>query len=614
MKKHRDGSISQKARFTLQADDTIPSMLRKRAERHPDAVVVEKTSAVGARQPVTAADLQRQVEDVARGLLGLGIQTGEKVAILSSTSYEWMLLDLAILTIGAVTVPIYESDSITQIRHILDDAHVVQVFTATAQQAELVESVEAPSVRSVDALDRGALRTILTAGRDVAPSALDERATHFTVDDMATIIYTSGTTGVPKGVVLTHRNFVGTAEAVRQALPDVIDAPSLRMLLFLPLAHVLARFVMHALLSARGVIAFSPDVKRLLTDIEAFQPTILLAVPRVLEKVYNAASAKAGSGLKRQIFGWSAKQSRHWSAAKEGLFGPSPLLRARHSIADKLVLSKVRSVLGPNLEYIVCGGAPLSLELAHFFGGTGITVIQGYGLSETTGPIAAQLPGYSPMGTVGPILPGNAVKISDEGEILIKGVSVMQGYHDLPEETSQAIQDGWFHTGDLGSVDRKGNIRITGRKKEIIVTAGGKNVSPEILEDSLVTHPLIGHVVAVGEARPYIGALITLDPDMLPGWLSAHGLDVVDASTAADLPEVQESLRKAIMRANKKVSRAESIRRFRIVDTTFTVENGYLTPSLKLRRSAVVADFAHEVDAVYEHGFDVPHESSGKRK
>ena len=474
MKKHRDGSISQKARFTLQADDTIPSMLRKRAERHPDAVVVEKTSAVGARQPVTAADLQRQVEDVARGLLGLGIQTGEKVAILSSTSYEWMLLDLAILTIGAVTVPIYESDSTTQIRHILDD-----VFTWCKS---LQQPLSRQSLSNQLKLPRYVQWMLLTAEHCVRSLPPDEsspvcfRRACYPLHRRRHGYYHTPPVrpGVPKGVVLTHGNFVGTAEAVRQALPDVIDAPSLRMLLFLPLAHVLARFVMHALLSARGVIAFSPDVKRLLTDIEAFQPTILLAVPRVLEKVYNAASAKAGSGLKRQIFGWSAKQSRHWSAAKEGLSAPLPC--CVHAIASPISSSYQRCAASwapiLNTSSVAAPHFPLSLPIS--FGGTGITVIQGYGLSETTGPIAAQLPGYSPMGTVGPILPGNAVKISDEGEILIKGVSVMQGYHNLPEETSQAIQDGWFHTGDLGSVDRKGNIRITGRKKEIIVTAGGK--------------------------------------------------------------------------------------------------------------------------------------------
>lgn len=602
VKKHRDGSYSTKARFKLRSSETLPSLLHQRAQKHPHGIAVEQASEVGAFKPVTAAQLQHEIEDIARGLIGLGVSAGEKVSILSSTSYEWMLLDLAILTIGAVTVPIYESDSAEQIQHILTDSSVVYVFTETMQQAELVKSVTAPTVRGVDAIEAGAMRTILTAGRDIDVREIERRRSRASIDDVATIIYTSGTTGIPKGVVLTHKNFVGTIESLRQVLPHIIDNTQTRLLLFLPLAHVLARFVMHGVLAGRGCLGFSPNVKRLINDLQDFQPTILLAVPRVLEKVYNAAQQKAGSGLKSTIFSWSAKQSRAMSQAQETLFGANPLLRLRHRVADKLVLSKVRAVLGPKIQYIVVGGAALVPDLGNFFRGAGITVLQGYGLSETTGPIAVQLSQDSPMGCVGAVLPGNSVKISSDGEILLKGVSVMQGYYNLPEDTHKAIVDGWFHTGDLGSVDRKGNIRITGRKKELIVTAGGKNVSPEILEETLVTHPLISHVVAVGEGRNYIGALITLDADMLPGWLKTHNLEPVDPSKAIDLPEVRASLIAAMKRTNERVSRAESIRRFRIVDTTFTVDNGYLTPSLKLRRRQVLEDFAHEVDALYADG------------
>lgn len=606
LKKHRDGSYSTKARYKLRSSDSLPSLLRRRARKYPQSVAVEKTNEVGAFKPVTAAQLLEQVNDVARGLIGSGIVPGEKVSILSSTSYEWMLLDFAILSIGAVTVPIYESDSAEQIQHILNDAEVVHVFTETSQQAELVKSVHAPSVRQIDALEAGAMRQLAAAGRLVSVADVDKLHAQVKLTDVATIIYTSGTTGIPKGVTLTHQNFVGTIEGLRQVLPQIVDNAETRLLLFLPLAHVLARFVMHGILAGRGCLGFSPNVKRLINDLQDFEPTILLAVPRVLEKVYNAAQQKAGSGLKASIFSWSAKQSRAMSKAQESLFGAGPFLRMRHRVADKLVLSKVRSVLGPKIQYIVVGGAALVPDLGNFFRGAGITVLQGYGLSETTGPIAVQLSVDSPMGCVGPVLPGNSVKISSDGEILLKGVSVMQGYYNLPEDTAQAIVNGWFHTGDLGSVDRKGNIRITGRKKELIVTAGGKNVSPEILEETLVTHPLISHVVAVGEARNYIGALITLDADMLPGWLKAHNLPMVDVSKAMDVPEVRESLIAAMKRTNQRVSRAESIRRFRFVDTAFTVENGYLTPSLKLRRRQVLTDFAHEVDALYgDGGIDV---------
>ncbi|QWW20530.1 long-chain fatty acid--CoA ligase [Schaalia sp. 19OD2882] len=602
MRRHRDGSWSEKIRFTLDRRDTVPALLARRARRHPKDVAVIRTDEVGASRKITADELQVEVQTLARGLVGRGIRPGEAVAILSSTSYEWMLLDLAILSVGAITVPIYESDSAEQIAHILSDASVVEVVTATTQQAELVQTVRTPSVRSVAALDKGFMRELQGAAKTIPPSAVEQRLSRLDLDDVATIIYTSGTTGRPKGVTLTHRNFVGTVESARQILPEIVENPETRLLLFLPLAHVLARYIMHLILSGRGVMAFSPDVKNLLRDIAAFKPSVLLAVPRVLEKVYNAAAAKAGGGLKGRMFSWSAKQARDWSAGSEHALGPSPALRLRHRIADRLVLGKIRDVLGPNMKFIVCGGAPLATDLFRFFVGTGLTVLQGYGLSETTGPISVQRPGANPAGTVGLVLPGNRLRISRDGEILVKGVSVMQGYWNLPSETAQAIEDGWFHTGDLGSISRKGQLTITGRKKELIVTAGGKNVSPEILEDSLATHPLIANVIVVGEARPYIGALITLDQEMLPTWLRNHGLAPVDAAHAADLPAVRESLDKAIARANSAVSRAESIRRFRIVDAVFTVENGYMTPSLKLRRSAVLKDYAHEVDALYAEG------------
>ncbi|MDO4260068.1 MAG: long-chain fatty acid--CoA ligase [Actinomycetaceae bacterium] len=609
MRRHRDGSWSEKARFSLGHRDIVPSLLLERARKRPTEIAVEQRGEVGVVRPITAAQLQSEVTTIAQGLIGRGIQAGESVAILASTSYEWMILDLAILTIGARTVPIYESDSAAQIAHILSDAEVVEIFTATSQQAELVESVRTPRVRAVSSFDKGLFLQLHTDGKDISPANVDVRRKAISADDIATIVYTSGTTGRPKGVVLTHRNLFGTVQSVRQILPQLVDNPETRMLLFLPVAHVLARYLMHLLLAGRGVISFSPDVKNLLSDISSFKPTILLAVPRVLEKVYNAAAAKAGGGLKGKIFSWSARQAKDHALRSQTALGPSPMLRLRHSLADKLVLSKVRDVLGPNLKHIVVGGAPLSHDLAQFFTGVGITLLQGYGLSETTGPIAVQRPGANPIGTVGLLLPGNQIRIAEDGEVLLKGISVFPGYHNLPEETARVLVDGWFHTGDLGTISRKGQITITGRKKELIVTAGGKNVSPAILEDALTTHPLISSVVVVGDARPYIGVLFTLDQDMLPTWLANHGLPAVDAVQAAQMPEVRASLERAIEKANRAVSRAESIRRFRIIDATFTVENGYMTPSLKLRRSKVLADYAHEVDALYAEG-----EKEGKRK
>ena len=600
MKRMRDGSYTIKPKFKLPSHELLPDLLAARASAHPDQVAVETRSSVGATRKITAAELQRQVEYISCGLVGLGIEAGDSVAILASTSMEWLLLDLSLLSIGAVTVPIYESDSATQIHHILEDAHVVQVFTATTQQAELVRSVAPAFTRSIDSFDQGALRTIARAAKHVSIDDVRTRRSSLDSSSIATIIYTSGTTGVPKGVVLTHANFLATIAGARQVVGEIIDSPDTRLLLFLPVAHVLARLVMHLVLSGAGVLGFSPNIKNLLPDIQSFKPSVLLVVPRVLEKVYNAASAKAGGGIKGKMFAWSAKQARTYALAQERTFGPSLLKKARHGIADALVLKKIRSILGPNLRYIVSGGAPLATELAQFYSGMGITLLQGYGLSETTGPIAVQHVGKNPVGTVGLPLPGNFIKIAKDGEILVKGVSVMPGYYHLPDQTHQVMPDGeWFHTGDLGSISKNGQLSITGRKKELIVTAGGKNVSPEVLEDSLATHPLIANVIVVGDQRPFIGALFTLDAEMLPDWLRKHGLPRCSPLEAAQLPEVQASLQRAVDRANKAVSRAESIRKFRIIDASFTVENGYVAPSMKLRRGKVLHDFADEVDELY---------------
>ena len=600
MKRMRDGSYTIKPKFKLPSHELLPDLLAARASAHPDQVAVETRSSVGATRKITAAELQRQVEYISCGLVGLGIEAGDSVAILASTSMEWLLLDLSLLSIGAVTVPIYESDSATQIHHILEDAHVVQVFTATTQQAELVRSVAPAFTRSIDSFDQGALRTIARAAKHVSIDDVRTRRSSLDSSSIATIIYTSGTTGVPKGVVLTHANFLATIAGARQVVGEIIDSPDTRLLLFLPVAHVLARLVMHLVLSGAGVLGFSPNIKNLLPDIQSFKPSVLLVVPRVLEKVYNAASAKAGGGIKGKMFAWSAKQARTYALAQERTFGPSLLKKARHGIADALVLKKIRSILGPNLRYIVSGGAPLATELAQFYSGMGITLLQGYGLSETTGPIAVQHVGKNPVGTVGLPLPGNFIKIAKDGEILVKGVSVMPGYYHLPDQTHQVMPDGqWFHTGDLGSISKSGQLSITGRKKELIATAGGKNVSPEVLEDSLATHPLVANVIVVGDQRPFIGALFTLDAEMLPDWLRKHGLPRCSPLEAAQLPEVQASLQRAIDRANKAVSRAESIRKFRIIDASFTVENGYVTPSMKLRRGKVLHDFADEVDELY---------------
>ncbi len=623
MHQRRDGAWENPATIRVSSELSIPRLIFNRAERNPYQVCAEHRVG-GTWLEVRAEEFASHIRYLACGLYQMGVRPGNRVAILASTSYLWAAFDSAAMSLGAITVPIYESDSSRQIAHILEDSEVSIVITQTAQQADLVESVKTDNVREILSLDRGAEQAVVERGRDVNPEIVDQLLNQITLDDIATIIYTSGTTGLPKGVILTHGNFVESVLQAYDILPQLINDPRGRTLLFLPVAHVLARFVMYGILVGQGRLGFSPNISHLLQDIETFEPTLMLAVPRVLEKVYNTASQKAGRGMKRTLFSWSANQARKMSEAtayprhgdtpKPPVLppdapdqwrepktspGPSLPLRVTHRVADTIVLRKIRKILGPNLHTIICGGAPLSSDLANFYRGLGITLLQGYGLSETTGPITVELASDYPPDSVGYLWPGNAMKLAEDGELLLQGVSISSGYHNLPKETAEAFRDGWFHTGDLAEIDHEGRLKITGRKKEIIVTAGGKNVSPEILSDNLSGHPIISQVVVVGDGRPFIGAIVTLDPEMLPMWLRNKGLKVMPPSSAASLPEVRESLERAIKRANQHVSRAESIRRYRILNTDFSVENGYLTPSLKLKRQKVLQDFADVIDGLY---------------
>lgn len=629
---HSDGSWENPVFVEVEDNTNLPAKVFERARLRPREIVAERRKEVGGWQPVSASEFVADVTALAKGMYAQGIRHGHSVAILASTSYEWAVLDLAALSLGAITVPIYESDSGIQIKHIVADARVSLVITQSLQQAELVRRVRHKTVKNILSLDRDAIRILRRAGADVDDGVVSSAIATTTLDDPATIIYTSGTTGVPKGVVLTHGNFVRPLMQTFDLLPRVIDTETSRTLLFLPVAHVLARFVMHGILMGRGRLGFCPDTRTLLQDIETFQPTTILAVPRVLEKVYNSAAAQAGKGFRAKVFSWSALQAKKMSESTAFPIatgrethagpdadtdaesapttdttsvtitsrGPSLGLRLSHQVADTLVLRKIRAILGPNLDTVICGGAPLSDDIANFFRGAGINLLQGYGLSETTGPITVEWPSDNPPGSVGYLWPGNSMKLASDGELLLRGNSVTQGYHNLSKATEEAFEAGWFRTGDLAHIDDDGRLYITGRKKELLVTAGGKNVSPEILEHYLSTHPLIGQVVAVGDGRPYVGALITLDPEMLPGWLTNKGLDVVPTYQAASMHEVKESIERAIAKANARVSRAESIRRYRIIDADFTVDNGYLTPSLKLKRHRVLKDFAQDIDLLYD--------------
>ncbi len=621
MHRTKDGVWESPALIPVDQALSLPQMVFARAAARPDDVVAERRVA-GYWHEVTAAQFAADVNRVARGFIGFGLKPGDRIGILAATSYEWAVVDMAGLAAGLVTVPIYESDSAAQIRHILRDAEVKLVVTQTTRQADLVDTVRTRGLRHVFSLDNRAVRRISAAGQEVDVDEVRERTAALDLSDLATVIYTSGTTGKPKGVMLTQGNFVASLLQAYDILPNLINDPNSRNLLFLPVAHVLARFVMYGILIGQGRIGFAPDVRHLVEDIQGFKPTQLLAVPRVLEKVYNVASQKAGSGIKRGIFSWSSEQARRMSAATaypdknqashltktrddaQLSAGPSPLLKLTHRAADALVLGKVREVLGPNLETVICGGAPLPPDLANFYRGIGVTLLQGYGLSETTGPITVEIPGDNPPDSVGYLWPGNSLKIASDGELLLRGISVSPGYLNLPKVTKEEYRDGWFHTGDLAETDAEGRLKITGRKKELIVTAGGKNVSPDVLQSSLISHPLISQVVVLGDDRPYISAMVTLDAEMLPTWLKNKGLAVVPPEEAAALPEVRESLERALQRANQEVSRAESIRRYRILNMDFTIENGYLTPSLKLKRHKVLADMERQINELYSFDED----------
>ena len=583
-------------------DSNLNDLLAARVARGPGAPLLERLER-GTWTPVSAGRFHDEVTATAKGLLAHGVAAGDRVAIMCRTRWEWSVLDWAVWAAGAVSVPVYETSSAEQVAWILADADVSLAVVETAAHAAVVAEVRdhCPTLREVLTVDEGALATLAADRAPVEDAELERRARYAGLEDPATIIYTSGTTGRPKGVVLTHGNFVRITVNARARLAQVfVDQP--RTLLFMPLAHVFARFVNVLVIPADAVIGYTPDPATLLADMATFRPTFLLAVPRVFEKVYNASEQKAAIGGKGSIFQRAAKTAIVYSRALDTPGGPSPWLRLQHKVADVLVLSKIRAALGGRLLWAVSGGAPLGERLGHFFRGVGLVVLEGYGLTETTAPLCVNVPENAKIGTVGPPLPGTQLRIGADGEIEARGIQVFTGYHANPAATAEAMDDGWFRTGDLGSIDEDGYLRITGRKKEIIVTAGGKNVVPSVLEDRLRGHPLVSQVVVVGDQRPFVGALVTLDADGLPGWLAAHGKPPMSVAEAAGDPDVRESLDKAVEYTNKAVSRAESIRKYRVLDRDLTIASGHLTPKLSVRRPEVLKDFAADVDALYaEH-------------
>ncbi|WP_062303608.1 AMP-dependent synthetase/ligase [Demequina subtropica] len=580
----------------------IVDLISQAWRTHADRVVMRYTDADDAWIDVTGAQAQAWVTEVAKGLIARGIEPGQSVGIMARTRIEWSILDVAIWTVGALPVPIYDTSSASQIDWITSDADIAVLFVETEAHAALAHQVasdpESP-LREILVIDRGCVDDLRAAGTGIPDTLVAERAALATLEDPATIVYTSGTTGRPKGAVLTHRNFVVHTRGIHVELEDVLLRPESSSVLFLTLAHSLARLVEVVLLAGGTTIGYCPDTRKLVPYIGSFHPTLLLAVPRVFEKVYNAAEQKAAAGGKVKIFRWAAKQSIDYSRALDTQAGPSFALKARHAVADRLVLAKIREVLGGKAVHAISGSAPLGERLGHFYNGLGLQVMEGYGLTEVTAAAHVNRTTRSKIGTVGPALPGFETVIAEDGEVLMRGDMLFQGYHRNPEATAEAMRDGWFHTGDIGQLDDEGFLTITGRKKEIIVTAAGKNVAPAVLEDRLRGYALVSQCVVVGEAKPFIGALITLDEEALPGWLTSHGLPTMPVAEAATHPVVREHLDNAVTRANGAVSRAESIRRWEILPTDFTVEAGHLTPSLKVKRAQVLRDFAADVEALY---------------
>ena len=586
----------------IRDNQTIYSLLTDRLARTgADTVIAAKKIGPGRWQNVTTGEFHERVVSAAKGLIALGIAKGDAVTIFSSTRLEWGILDFALAAVGAVSVPIYDTDSAPQAQRIMNDSAVKLAFADNRERFDRLDSVKdhCPALKQIHMIEGNALGALEGLGVAVSDEELNERVATVRADDLATIVYTSGSTGNPKGAELTHKNFVSITISASQALHEVVLDDHPRLLLFLPLAHCFARFIQYAsIASDDGVVGDLPDTKTLLPDLRSFEPTYLLGVPRVFEKVYNAASHKAGAGWKGRLFVKAAEAARVWSRKEQAGEQHTFAEIAERAKYETLVYRTVRGALGPKIKYVACGGAPLSLDLAHFYNGIGLPMIQGYGMTETAAPFAATRVTDKVIGTVGQPAPGSSIRISDEGELQVKGPNVFRGYHNLPEKTAEAFTaDGWLRTGDLAEIDDAGRIIITGRIKDIIITAGGKNVSPIPLEEEIAKCPIVEHCVVVGDQRPFIGALVTLDPESLALWLPAHGLSTeTPVDRLATNAAVREEIQQYVDKANATVSRAESVRKFAVLDTQFTQENKCLTPSLKVVRPAVNRVFADVID------------------
>lgn len=585
----------------IDSDINLFDLLDNRAKRDPEGAMIEYKGDDGTWHPYSAQVFRDMVIDLAKGLVGLGVNKVDSVAIVSRTRWEWTALDMAIMSIGALTVPVYETNSASQVSWIFNDSKVTLAIAEDDGQRDKIESVrdEVPTLRNVFVIEAGGLNAIKTYGESVTDAEFWEYKEASHGDDRATIVYTSGSTGTPKGVELTHRNFAFLVLSALQYMPRAGAWPNRRLLLFLPLSHVFARFLEFFSFGGTISLALSSNMKTMVKDFETFGPTLLLAVPRVYEKVYNAASQRAGTGFAGKMFMRAAENAREWSKAEQKGEQLPITGRIAHAFYEQVVYKKIRTIFGPNADFAITGGAPMDSELSHFFNGIGMPVLEGYGMTETCGPVCVSLPEDNRIGTIGMPMCGITAGIAEDGELVVKGPLVCKGYHNNPGVTAQQITDGWLHTGDLGDISEDGFISITGRKKDLIITAGGKNVSPGLLEASVMTSPVVNQCLVIGDKKPFVAALVTLDLADANNWLESQGAKPEpDLASLAKNAIVHAEVERAVNAANEGVSRAESIRKFEILPDEFTEANGMLTPSLKTRRAQIVEHYRELIDDV----------------
>jgi len=589
--------------FHVESDSNLNAtdLLLDRVAKNPAHALFSKKASDGSWKDITSQEFLDDVKTLAKGLIAAGIKPGQAVALMSRTRYEWTMIDFAVWFAGGVVVPIYESSSSAQIEWILSDSDAVAIFVENDEHLARFEEIAkgVKKVKSSWRIESDDFKNLLESGAKVSDADLEAARSNAEMSDLATIVYTSGTTGNPKGCELTHKSFVDHCKNAAIEIPEIVNDKQ-NSLMFLPLAHILGRFVAVLCVHAGIRVGHLPDTKMVAAELPGFQPTFLLAVPRVFEKVYNNAELKAEAGGKGKIFRTAAQTAIDYSRAMDDPNGPSTGLKIKYKLFDKLVYSKLRAAMGGRVKYAISGGAPLGERLGHFFRGIGLVVLEGYGLTETAAAAVIGRVAWQKIGKVGRALPGTGIKIAEDGEVWLRGINVMRGYWRNEAATREAFEGDWFRSGDIGELDEDGFLTITGRKKEILVTAGGKNVPPAPIEDPLRAHPLIGQVVVIGDAKPFIGALISLDPEMVPVWMEQNGItEKLTLAEAAKHPSIREELQGAVDAVNKSFSQAEQVKAFEILDVELTEASGHLTPSLKIKRSQVMKDFEVQVDRIY---------------